>query len=709
MVYKVKAVETEAPTQTLLGLDNPVESNAAVNKSVVWVRRLPWSLKRNEIEDWLLKAIVGEVLSVNSIEIHIPQPSKKQRGDASGADHAGHGFIRCLSCHQAQATMLVIQQQSVATGYLLSHSIQVSLAPQALLNRTKLQWLSQQQPSSLHSSSQTAATTGRISSAYQLDATTQSHGSIEKDSKGEQLNSKQHSHRQHLQRRRRAQLLRKGQELERILSLLTPPQSNTTTTRRSLQEQYQPLVPLFHTRMGSEGYDQVLVEPLLTTLPLGDSKAVPQSAEKVNKELKDIDWATVPAPCQPSEGNEQRRLLKDLVHQAASKSAASGEGIEDDEDDGHRPEAKMELHLQKGFEQSCDDVVNVIAAATAADDGAGATADDDDDDDNGAGATAAASAAIANSFGHNRHYGDLACISSRGQSLRVQRKRAQVESFYIALQQILRAAFEHGNRQRSRFKIVEFGCGSGNLVLPLAYMMPECEFHAVDFKEAAVMLLRARALQAGLRNVTASHGRIEKYEDEFDVALALHACGSASDWAMLKAQQCRAAFIVSPCCIGKIEVSSSSASENDNEQIDQVSLNQDFLPRPRSNWLGSSFERGLLDADKAYQLLAKAADISHYSSCRSIYHMSKAISSYDEEQSMSLDSSVMNRLHTQSGSPLRQQEHSHPDLALQAKTALELDRLLAAKEQGYSTVLTKLLRPYLLPTKADLLIGIPKI
>ena len=43
---------------------------------------------------------------------------------------------------------------------------------------------------------------------------------------------------------------------------------------------------------------------------------------------------------------------------------------------------------------------------------------------------------------------------------------------------------------------------------------------------------------------------IEEFEQPFDVALALHACGNATDLAMLQAQRQGAAYAVSPCCVG---------------------------------------------------------------------------------------------------------------------------------------------------------------
>ena len=48
---------------------------------------------------------------------------------------------------------------------------------------------------------------------------------------------------------------------------------------------------------------------------------------------------------------------------------------------------------------------------------------------------------------------------------------------------------------------------------------------------------------------------IEHFSGAFDVALALHACGNATDFAMALAMQQRAAYVAMPCCIGKLKFS----------------------------------------------------------------------------------------------------------------------------------------------------------
>jgi hypothetical protein len=43
---------------------------------------------------------------------------------------------------------------------------------------------------------------------------------------------------------------------------------------------------------------------------------------------------------------------------------------------------------------------------------------------------------------------------------------------------------------------------------------------------------------------------IEAWREPFDLALALHACGNATDRVLQMAVARRAAYVVSPCCVG---------------------------------------------------------------------------------------------------------------------------------------------------------------
>lgn len=51
------------------------------------------------------------------------------------------------------------------------------------------------------------------------------------------------------------------------------------------------------------------------------------------------------------------------------------------------------------------------------------------------------------------------------------RKRAQVESFYLVIQRLLRLRRARGDVKRARPLIIDYGCGSGALTLSLAWLM----------------------------------------------------------------------------------------------------------------------------------------------------------------------------------------------------------------------------------------------
>ena len=73
-----------------------------------------------------------------------------------------------------------------------------------------------------------------------------------------------------------------------------------------------------------------------------------------------------------------------------------------------------------------------------------------------------------------------------------------------------------------------------------------------------------------------------EFDEKFDVGVSLHACGEASDVSMAHCVANGAAFVMCPCCVGKIKLST--------------------LQYPRSRTLASCIKLPL------YLTLAKAAD-----------------------------------------------------------------------------------------------------
>jgi precorrin-6B methylase 2 len=271
----------------------------------------------------------------------------------------------------------------------------------------------------------------------------------------------------------------------------------------------------------------------------------------------------------------------------------------------------------------------------------------------------------------------------RGGSARGLRKRAQVSSFLALLRassccEVVGGGGGVGGGGSSSGRsctVVDFGCGTGNLLLPLAWSLPGVSFVGVDLNPRAVRILRERAAAAGLPNVTARSGAIERYDGALDVALALHVCGGATDAALLQATRRGAAFAVAPCCVGKLQDGGMSSlgalwreelqSAAPDEQRVASHAGDEPIARPRSGWMRRQCGRDV------YMDIARAADWS------------------GQSQSAPADDPVLSRV---------------PRLC---KAAIEADRAAAAEEEGYSVSLMKLLEAQHAGLKDDVLVGFP--
>ena len=275
----------------------------------------------------------------------------------------------------------------------------------------------------------------------------------------------------------------------------------------------------------------------------------------------------------------------------------------------------------------------------------------------------------------------------RAVSLRAMRKRWQVDSFAVVLRELERARAPDAPPLR----VVDFGAGSGNLTLPLAKRFPTMRFVAVEMKRRSADLLLRRARAAGLSNLTAHVGMIETSTMPFDVGLALHACGNATDHAILRCVAERASFVVSPCCIGKLKFSLAGGSSFSATNRDWTTagtgtgtgttgtgtgtgtvgdgdgdgiLCAPVITHPRSRWMASQ-----LPDSGDFAALAVAADTGHG------------------------NGAAADRI---------------TDLGRRAKIHVELDRAQGAREAGYDVVTLSVVRGEMAPpNKSHLIVGVP--
>ncbi len=192
-----------------------------------------------------------------------------------------------------------------------------------------------------------------------------------------------------------------------------------------------------------------------------------------------------------------------------------------------------------------------------------------------------------------------------------------------------------------------------------------------------------------------------------DVALGLHACGNATDYVIEQAARSGAAFLVCPCCIGKLRFgiaggSSFSATHRDlpslapaeqgahaaNGAADgaaeavPVAEQLPALTHPRSRWMadalhGAAASAGVGSSEEAFAAIASAADVSHGEAAAD----AAIAAGFDEE--------------------------GHGRVARVCKLNIEVDRAQGAREAGFAVATLKLLRAEE-TAKNDLIVGAPR-
>lgn len=131
-------------------------------------------------------------------------------------------------------------------------------------------------------------------------------------------------------------------------------------------------------------------------------------------------------------------------------------------------------------------------------------------------------------------------------------------------------------------RIVDFGCGKSYLTFAIHYFFNEikhipCIIEGLDLKEEVISYCNETVEKLNLKNITFKTGNIENYSQEQnpDLIITLHACDTATDFALKYAVEKNAKAILSvPCCQHQI-----------NQQLDKnKSLLQDNVMAPLLKW-----------------------------------------------------------------------------------------------------------------------------
>ncbi|XP_067901865.1 glutathione S-transferase C-terminal domain-containing protein [Heterodontus francisci] len=101
--------------------------------------------------------------------------------------------------------------------------------------------------------------------------------------------------------------------------------------------------------------------------------------------------------------------------------------------------------------------------------------------------------------------------------------------------------------------IVDFCSGGGHVGIVLAHTLPSCQVILVENKEESLLRAKDRCDDLGLNNIWFVQANLDYFTGPFEIGVALHACGVATDMVIDHCIKALAAFVICPCCYGFIQ------------------------------------------------------------------------------------------------------------------------------------------------------------
>ncbi len=203
---------------------------------------------------------------------------------------------------------------------------------------------------------------------------------------------------------------------------------------------------------------------------------------------------------------------------------------------------------------------------------------------------------------------DLGVMTQEGKIVRSRYdKFRQINRFLEFIEDVLPAL----DRNR-RLTIIDFGCGKSYLTFAMYYFLHEqrgydVQMIGLDLKEDVIEHCSALARKYGYENLQFLTGDIASYEgvDQVDAVVTLHACDTATDYALYKAVEWGAKVILSvPCC--QHELNGQIKSE-----LMQPILKYSLIKERMASLLTDAFRADLLEMQGYQVQILEFIDMEH--------------------------------------------------------------------------------------------------
>ncbi|XP_029452770.1 glutathione S-transferase C-terminal domain-containing protein [Rhinatrema bivittatum] len=158
--------------------------------------------------------------------------------------------------------------------------------------------------------------------------------------------------------------------------------------------------------------------------------------------------------------------------------------------------------------------------------------------------------------------------------------------------------------------IVDFCSGGGHVGIVLAYTLPSCQVVLIENKAESLLRAKERTDELGLSNIWFIQANLDYFNGKFNIGVALHACGVATDMVIEHCVGRRASFIICPCCYGFIQNTVKSTFPRSHPFKDAISYkehmilcrfaDQTAVQLPPERRLIGKRCMGLVDLDRAW-------------------------------------------------------------------------------------------------------------